>query len=351
MIARRPPLAPVRRIALALLLVLVPAVQTGAQIRSGEPPVSLSPDALIDFGFLMPGEIAERSFTLRNEGDIPLTVGRLHVGCPCLTVTTDATVIQPGETARFNVQMEAGFVLTESRKAISVQFEEYSGAKWATCLSTWSYYVNTSIPGLNLDRERSGVIKLVSIDGEPFRILSAGGAPPVFTDSTIDQNTPAVEWEIAYDFTRSRGSAWFIIETDHAISPVVPLPVYAREVMNAERAFQRKGLKSYRGVFNLGHVRPGDTFEFAFEAGVPEYAEKLSLTSQDESLVLAKLENTELVRGRRYRLSTTMRIPETDQRGLFIAPIHLNATDEYQTRMYVIGKLIDPKTSAAHPAN
>ena len=77
------------RTILLLLLGFLPALHAA-------PKLVLSPETY-DFGEAPSGETVQASFTLRNEGDAPLTISYVRTSCGCTTTALEKRDLSPGE--------------------------------------------------------------------------------------------------------------------------------------------------------------------------------------------------------------------------------------------------------------
>jgi hypothetical protein len=62
-----------------------------------------------DFGRIGPTDAVERTFTVYNDGQAPLTISRAYTTCGCTTAEFSASVIPPGQLATVKVIFDAGF--------------------------------------------------------------------------------------------------------------------------------------------------------------------------------------------------------------------------------------------------
>src|SRR5690606_10404676 len=86
-----------------------------------------------DFGRKHPG-VYETTFTLNNEGNVPITIDSLISSCPCLTFDYSGEEIFPGATGKIKVTLDAkelsgnqyhsvSLLLGEEEREISVTIE------------------------------------------------------------------------------------------------------------------------------------------------------------------------------------------------------------------------------------
>lgn len=66
-------------------------------------------EAFHDFGRIGAKDVVERTFTVRNTGDAPLTISRAYTTCACTTAEVSAGVIPPGKAVTVDLRFDAGF--------------------------------------------------------------------------------------------------------------------------------------------------------------------------------------------------------------------------------------------------
>lgn len=66
-------------------------------------------EASHDFGLIGPQDVVERTFTIRNTGDAPLTISRAYTTCGCATAEISTNVIPPGGAATARIVFDAGY--------------------------------------------------------------------------------------------------------------------------------------------------------------------------------------------------------------------------------------------------
>ncbi len=72
-------------------------------------PKIVVPEDTYNFGNIGPRAVVKYRFTVRNEGEAPLTISRAYTTCGCTTADFTARVIPPGKMALVTLTFDAGF--------------------------------------------------------------------------------------------------------------------------------------------------------------------------------------------------------------------------------------------------
>lgn len=79
-------------------------------LPKGEPqPKIVVPETSYDFGRIGAKDVVEKTFTIQNTGDAPLTISRAYTTCGCTTAEVSASVIPPEGVATVKLVFDAGF--------------------------------------------------------------------------------------------------------------------------------------------------------------------------------------------------------------------------------------------------
>lgn len=81
---------------------------------------------LIDAGEQVPGTKIEKTFTIVNNGDKPITVEKIRIPCDCMGASTKVKELQPGEKGEVHVSFDTKGYTGHQVKSVYVK---YSGAK------------------------------------------------------------------------------------------------------------------------------------------------------------------------------------------------------------------------------
>lgn len=193
-------------------------------------PVLVEPP-MRDFGVVAPGTKHAATFQLRNVGKAPITVARAMPSCKCTDLTPiDGKVIQPGGALEVSAALLVPKTPGMKDAKIMVVFEGYNGMVEAKMQGDVTLPVRVAPAYVDALRgTQQGKVALSSVDGKPFRILSAGGKAPRFVgfDPAADQPRASyeLEWRAADLLDGAALPQWWIVETDRADCALVPLRV------------------------------------------------------------------------------------------------------------------------------
>ena len=180
--------------------------------------------ARYELGDIRPGSSHTGQFRIRNISDQPLTFVRAVISCKC-TTTTDISgrMLAPGESMDFDATLEAP--RTPGVKDAKVQLVVEGGLRPVEIVVSGDVTmaikaVPPYIGGVKGDQNR-GEVRLESLDGRAFKILSSGGLAPPSGDA-------GAEWTLGWDLDRGPDLSthiWWVIFTDHPECPVLPLRI------------------------------------------------------------------------------------------------------------------------------
>jgi hypothetical protein len=227
---------PMKRVTAALLrgipMALAMMVATPQAVARGDtqaPQVSLTPGQ-IDFGKVAPGTRHAGSFTIANHGSSAVTVKSVVPSCKCTGVTALAgTVIAPGASVKLDATLDVPTTPGEKDAKVFVTFDGYAQPLIALLKADATLPVRATPAYIDaLKGVASGTIRLVSEDGLPFRVLSAGGVAPVYEGFDAAHDAPrsqyALKWTAPTQPCESM-PLWWIVETDRADCPIIALRV------------------------------------------------------------------------------------------------------------------------------
>lgn len=94
-------------------VILAGVLVTGVRAEPADHAPDIACDAPVhDFGNKSEGEVAEHTFTVKNEGDLTLTINNIRTTCGCTVANISDRELEPGETAditaRFNTRGKRG---------------------------------------------------------------------------------------------------------------------------------------------------------------------------------------------------------------------------------------------------
>ena len=206
------------------------------------PPAHVSAGSLrvepggFDFGMIGPESIHAVNATLYNTGATPITILKVSPSCAC-TTPQDLTgaVIPPGGSIPFS----ATFIAPTGPGAKSAYVQlvfSYGGQRAHARINLHGVItmpVRAEPPYVDaLKGVTTGRNHVESVDGRPFRIVSANGESPVYVDGFDPQtdqprNAYEVQWNIPPRTVENcQGMRlWWVIETDHPDCPILPMRV------------------------------------------------------------------------------------------------------------------------------
>lgn len=208
-----------------------PTPRPGAPRTPSQPatraPVAIDPP-LVDFGVVAPGSKHPATFTIRNMGSVPIKVAKALPSCKCTDITPiDGQVIQPGGSLQVSAALSVPRSPGEKEAKVMISFEGYQGMHEAKMKGDVTLPVKVAPAYLDaLKGNLAGTLQLSSVDGKPFRVLSAGGKPPVLAAGSSDAAAPAhqLSWNLA-GVAPEAMQQWWLIETDREDCPIIPVRV------------------------------------------------------------------------------------------------------------------------------
>lgn len=198
-------------------------------------PVRVDPGGF-DFGEVRPHAERQVEVTLTNTGETAVQIINLTPTCLCTTPENlSGVTLQPGESRPVSVGYRAPLEAGEKKATVLVRIQDQTGpvstrlklrGTVARAISAEPPYVSA------LKGTTFGATRIEADDGRPFRILSADGAPPVFTDgfdpaSDEPRTYYTIQWTIP---ERSEDDCegmrlWWIVETDHPDCAILPMRI------------------------------------------------------------------------------------------------------------------------------
>jgi len=306
-------------VAAAVSLAAIPGLALGQaggaateqKAPSAEHRITTDPERL-ELGWLRPTE--QRAGTVRitnTSGDV-VNLLRVTSSCSCTVgdLSEDEKNLLPGASTDLEVGLKAGpntgpmaqrvYIWYEGSRA---PYELFVSADVSEAVKTDPAFVNL------LGVSKSGKVKLTSLDGQPFRVVSVDGRTPELTDlegEKLDPEARVTEAYVAFDYTGVADAEldrWFVIETDHPEARELPLRVLHQSLYQVSNNRPTWNLATERLV--LGRMQPGDESvrEVRLKAvGSPEDVTDLSVDHEaiDAEIVSREVESGELVLGVRF---------------------------------------------------
>lgn len=224
-------------------------------------------------GMVAPSTNHDAVVTLINQGDQPLRITETSTSCRCTAPQQLAgTVIPPGGSVPFTATYKAGVAPGFNEATVFVKFESGGTHQHASIPIEADVVMDVrAIPSYveALNGVTSGTLRVESLDGRPFRILSTFGHDPIYADDFDPglhepRSDYALQWYVDFPTEEDCDKArlWWIVETDHPDCPILPVTIrhdctgFRRDAGHLDR----------RWIFveylaNLGAVTAGETVE------------------------------------------------------------------------------------------
>ena len=252
--------------------------RTREVIRTGPPaivsgPLTVDPGG-ITFGKIPPDTEFLTELTLRNTSGIPINITEVQSSCHCtVPENLEGAVIDPHSSYPFRATFHSPGKPGLKSSKILIKFE-YAGRKGHALFELQGEvmlavvadppYVD-ALKGVSVGR-----IKLRSFNGAPFRVVSSNQRPPVFADGydpSIDapRNAYTVQWRLDYPTSTDdcdRQRIWWVIETDHADCPVLPLRIrHECTGLLIDPDWEKRNWIFREYMVNVGAVKAGTSIE------------------------------------------------------------------------------------------
>lgn len=185
---------------------------------------------LINFGTVAPGTKHPARFTLRNTGNEPLTIVKAQPSCKCTDISDIAgKTIPPGGSLELTAALQVPKSPGEKDAKVMITVQGQAGMVLAQMVADVTMPVRTAPAYVDALKGKSeGTVSLASVDGKPFRVLSAGGRAPVLVGFDAAKDPPRAEyvlkWTLA-DLGPGQIPQWWIVDTDRADCPQIPLRI------------------------------------------------------------------------------------------------------------------------------
>jgi hypothetical protein len=221
----------------------------------------------IAFGAVPPGSSHTGTFTLLNTTPAPVAVRAAVPSCKC-TALTDIVgkSIPAGGSLKFDVTMEVP--LTPGVKDATVQIVIEGLPRPLTAKLSAESVMPIRVEPAYVDALKGksmGTVVASSADGSPFRILGVGGAAPQFVGFDPAADAPRAEYTLRWTAPSQPCESmplWWVIETDRADCPLVPLRI--RHECTGSKADPGRFAREWffpEPIGIVGRVAPGSAAE------------------------------------------------------------------------------------------
>ena len=254
-----------------------PAVSPPATVvTAGEPPLVYGPLMVtpggFDLGAIDPNSVHEVHVTLINRGSEPISIVETQSSCKCTVPDLlDGTVIAAGQSVPMVATFSAGSAPGPKGAKIHLNFRTPSRPNLRQArlniVGEVTLKVRAVPPFVDaLKGVNGGTVRMESMDGRPFGIVSAGGEPPRYAggfDPDRDQprNAYTLRWSVNYTARVEECGGeriWWVVETDHPDCPILPLRIrHECTGLRMDPNNQQRGWMFHQYMLNAGAVIAG----------------------------------------------------------------------------------------------
>lgn len=225
--------------------------------------------ATLDLGYGPPLAFRSEVVTLQNVTEGPVTLTGARGECACTNATIlesvdDKKTLAPGETVDILVGVEFPKDMGMYTKNLFV-YEDMQGEAASHVVPI---YFEVGFPvrvnggtRYAIVVERTGKLKLDSMEDKPFRVVSVHGADPAYVDFNPASDEPRTSYEVTYDWSGlsvEKTPRWLAIETDHPGAEIVPIPAF---ISGVPRIIDKLAWRPVDETLNLGVVPSNRTLK------------------------------------------------------------------------------------------
>jgi len=228
-----------------------------------------------DFGTVAPNTVNKVRMRLTNRGAKPIAIIMVSSDCKCtVPEELDGTVIAPGQTIPMTATIDMRAAPGPMESKVLLNFKSGQQAmQHARIKFTGEVAMAVRAEPAYVGAQRgvtSGTVRVVSMDGRPFRVITAGAGPPRYADGfdpARDEPRLAytLRWEVHYPVrTDDCGGErlWWVVETDHPDCGVLPLRIrHECTGLRMDQTYKERGWLFHQYMLNAGVVRPGEPVE------------------------------------------------------------------------------------------
>jgi len=191
-----------------------------------------------DFGCVLQTQTVQHTFILRNTGDAPVSIGRVHHTCGCTTSPPIRQTVPPGESEPLTVSYDLEGRRGAQRRAVYVFWNSPDGLPLQLMLTGRSvadievepagaYFVAVPPQGA-LERR----VRIHDPAGSrPFHITGVTCADARFT-TRVETGSEGRDYRLVVASAGPRATgeitASVAVQTDHPEHPVLAVPIYLR---------------------------------------------------------------------------------------------------------------------------
>lgn len=299
--------------------------------------IRIEPEAF-EAGDMKPSEKRTATFQLTNISDALMQIEDVRSTCWCAAGELSGRSLAPGETVTMEATLEAPPEPGAVDRAIYIYATGYAQPAVLPLRADVNYGIRTRIEYDSEEQTRLGIVHLESVDGRAFSMISTNFKSPVFVDGfDPSKDEPRAMYTIRLDLSHEPAGMlppWFIVETDHADSPVIDLPV----VPEGEEVRRLRPWIVSTGRVMLGQMAQGQTRDFEVTLrGVREdplnCIEVLSIEPDTERVALMGMEPAADGMRARFRVSSA-----PGRQGLLFAKLTIQVHGHDES-LYVLGRV------------
>ena len=193
---------------------------------------------IFDFGTVAQGKKVDHSFTIKNSGDAPLTIGQVSTSCGCTVAEVSSRSISPGKSSTIKASFDSKNFSGRISKTIYVHTNDPKTPIYnLTIKGNLFEQIEITPKQLNLGEIKVGTRKEIAIRIEnkgtqPLTVISAKTAMPQVAAKILKKKLKTGEsGTISVAVTPRAGdrflAGYLTIVTSNPEKPEITIPVYA----------------------------------------------------------------------------------------------------------------------------
>jgi len=183
----------------------------------------------VNFGRVAPGTKHPARFVLRNAGGAPLTIASAKPSCKCTDISPiEGKTIPPGGTLELTAALQVPKSPGEKDAKVMITVAGSPGLVLAKMVADVTQPVRAEPAYVDaLKGVSAGTVRLSSVDGKPFRVLSAGGKAPELVGFDPAKDAPRAAYELRWSVSAMGAPLpqWWVVDTDRADCAQIPLRI------------------------------------------------------------------------------------------------------------------------------
>lgn len=192
---------------------------------------------IFDFGSIAQGKKVDHTFTLKNRGDMPLSILRTRTSCGCTVANVSTKTVEPGKSAELKTTFDSASFSGNITKTITVETNDPANPTYTlTVKGVVNEELSVTPRQANLGLIRVGGTKEITLSLENrgernVRIVSVSSPMPQVKVSAkksalrAGESTP-ISVKITPRETDRFLSGFITISTDHPGKPELTVPLY-----------------------------------------------------------------------------------------------------------------------------